>query len=162
MTSPQSEKLHPDDVGLPEQAIRTRRRSRRVARIMLSIFLATAIAGWTLFGSSIFSAMKIKDQPPSLVIIAYAFLIVSSVTLILGLWYLLIAQVERIARMVDADELDSPTIDSLRCHNCGWTIDAPDRFCRHCGKALTQEHPQAPPESPHVPPAPGHHPVPQP
>src|SRR6478672_2907150 len=98
MTPP--EKLHPDDVGLPEPAIRKRRRSRRVARIMLTIFLATAIAGWTLFGSSIFSAIKIREQPPSLAIIAYALLIISSVTLILGLWYLLIAQVERVARMV--------------------------------------------------------------
>jgi hypothetical protein len=131
MTMP---KTHPHDVGLPEPVIRKRQKSRRVARLMLIIAVLTAIAGWSLFGSSIFSAIKIRDQSPSLAIVAYAILIVSSVTLVLGLWYLLLAQVERIARMVDVSEEESGPI--LRCANCGWSHDAPDRFCRHCGKPL--------------------------
>jgi hypothetical protein len=139
MIDPQ--KIHPSDVGLPEPAIRNRQRSRRVARIMLTVCLATAIAGWTLYSWSVSSALRLREQPFNLVIVAYALLIVSSVTLILGLWYLLLAQVERVARMVDAEELE-PVV-ALRCHNCGWTIDAPDRFCRHCGKALLR--PDAPP-----------------
>jgi hypothetical protein len=121
---------------LPEPAIRKRRRSRRVARVMLTVAIATAIAGWGLLSSSIHSAIRIKDQPPSLAIIAYGLLIVSSVTLVLGLWYLLLAQVERLARMVDADELDEGVERPAACANCGWPCDAPDRYCRHCGRPL--------------------------
>jgi len=33
--------------------------------------------------------MRVKDQPPSLVVVAYALLIVSSITLVLGFWYML-------------------------------------------------------------------------
>jgi len=130
-------KPYPSDVGLPEPAVRKRRRSRRLARIMLTIAVLTAAAGWTLFGNSIFNAIKIREQSPSLALVAYGFIITSSVTLVLGLWYLLLAQVERLARMVDAAELDeSAPLPDSRCHNCGWTCDPPDRFCRHCGKSL--------------------------
>lgn len=136
MTS--SEKIHPSDAGLPEPVIRKRRRSRRVARIMLTVCFATAVAGWGLYSWSMSSAVMNREQPFNLVFVAYGLLIVSSVTLILGLWYLLLAQVERVARMVDADELEPPAEVPLRCHNCGWTVDSADRFCRHCGKALNR------------------------
>lgn len=130
-------KIHPHDVGLPEKAVRKRRRSRRLAWIMLSIAVVTAAAGWFLFSTSIFSAVHIKDQPPSLAIVAYALLIVSSATLVLGLWYILLAQVERLARMVDATELEaSPGLAPTVCSQCQHTFDAGDRFCRHCGSAL--------------------------
>src|ERR1041384_6372494 len=128
-----SEKIHPSDLGLPETAIRKRRHSRRLARIMLTIAVATAIVGWGLFGSSIFSAIRIQDQPPSLALVAYGLLIVSSVTLVLGLWYLLLAQVERLARMVEAEPGElSKTVPATHCQNCGWGFDSPDHFCRHC------------------------------
>jgi hypothetical protein len=130
-------KIHPHDVGLPPGVIRKRRRERRLARIMLIIFALTALAGWRIFGQSIFSAVTLKDQSPYQAIIAYGLLIVSSVTLILGLWYLLLAQVERIARMVDVDGGDDGETapgGKKSCPNCGWSLDAPDRFCRHCGK----------------------------
>jgi len=123
------------DVGLSESAIRTRRRSHRLARLMLITALLTAAAGWALFGTSIFSAIRIKEQSPYRAIIAYALLIVSSATLVLGFWYLLLAQVQRIARIVESEEsLAAP--DRPLCPNCGWTRDPPDRFCRHCGKNL--------------------------
>jgi len=126
-------KIHPHDVGLPEGAVRKRRRSRRLARIMLSTALVTAAAGWFLFGTSIFNAVHIKDQPPSLAIVAYALLIISSATLVLGLWYILLAQVERLARMVDTTELGAPP---SVCPQCQHAFDVGDRFCRHCGSAL--------------------------
>ncbi len=132
--------IHPSDLGLPATAIRKRRRSRRLARIMLSIAVATAMAGWALFHSSISSAMHIKDQSPSLAIIAYALLIVSSVTLVLGFWYLLLAQVERLARIVEADELEEPAAPHptavARCSSCHWPCEAADLYCRHCGHAM--------------------------
>jgi hypothetical protein len=145
------EKVHPHDVGLPEPVVRRRRKSRRVARLMLIAAVLTAAAGWPLYYNSIFFAIKIKDQPPSLAIVAYCLLIVSSVTLVLGLWYLLLAQVERVARMVEAPE-DVAASPALRCGNCGWGYDSPDRFCRHCGKPLgasiAAPHPQRPPTGP--------------
>ncbi|HVX85184.1 MAG TPA: zinc ribbon domain-containing protein [Phycisphaerae bacterium] len=127
------QKTHPHDVGLPEPVVRRRRKSRRVAQLMLIIAILTAIPGWSLLGTSIFSAIKIQDQSPALAIVAYALLIISSITLVLGLWYLLLAQVERVARMVESDEDPGAP---LRCQNCGWNHDPPDRFCRHCGKPL--------------------------
>ena len=133
MTAPQ--KIHPHDVGLPEPAIRKRRRSRRVAHIMLTIFLVTALAGWIIFGDAVRSAVRMKSQNPFQAIGAWALLIVSSTTLVLGLWYLLLAQVERIARIVEADEADPDPAHRL-CPNCGWFFDPPDRYCRHCGKPL--------------------------
>ena len=134
-------KVHPHDVGLPEPIIRKRRRSRRLATIMLTIALITAAAGWIIFGNSIFSAIRIREQPPSLAIIAYGFLIISSVTLVLGLWYLLLAQVDRVARMVDAAELDE-AMGELHCPHCRRLYDTGDRFCRHCGVSLNSAPPR--------------------
>lgn len=132
-----AQKVHPHDIGLPEPIIRKRRRSRRLAKIMLSIALVTAGAGWFLFGTSIFNSVHIKDQPASLAIFAYAFLIVSSVTLVLGLWYLLLTQVQRLARMVDAAELDESLGGKARectaCHHRG----GEGNFCSHCGATLS-------------------------
>src|SRR5436853_263637 len=126
-----SEKISPHDVGLPEPVVTRRRRSKRFARIMLITAGLTAVAGWWLFGTTIFSAIKVQEQSPYRVIVAYAILIVSSVTLVLGLWYLLLAQVERVARIVEADE--EKENGRKLCPNCGWNHDSPDRFCRHCG-----------------------------
>jgi hypothetical protein len=111
---------------------------RRVARIMLIVAALTALAGWPLLGRSIFSAIKMTPQSPYEAIVAYGLLIVSSATLVLGLWYLLLAQVERVARIVEADETDdTPQVPGPHlCGNCGWFFDPPDRFCRHCGKSL--------------------------
>jgi hypothetical protein len=132
-----AQKVHPHDIGLPEPIIRKRRRSRRLAKIMLSIALVTAGAGWFLFGTSIFNSVHFKDQPASLAIFAYAFLIISSATLVLGLWYLLLTQVQRLARMVDAAELDESLGGKVRecpaCHHRG----GEGNFCSHCGAALT-------------------------
>ena len=58
--------------------------------IMLAIAAVTAAAGAVLFRASVFHAEHIQEQPASLAIVAYAILIVSSVTLVLGLWYLLL------------------------------------------------------------------------
>jgi|SRR5271154_5680451 len=123
------QKIHPHDVGLPEPAIRKRRRSRRFARIMLTIAVLAAIPGWPLL------LFRMKDQAPYQAIVAYALLIVSSITLVLGLWYLLLAQVERIARIVESDDTDPDPAHRL-CPTCGWFFDPPDRYCRHCGKPL--------------------------
>jgi hypothetical protein len=122
-------KIHPHDIGLPERAIRVRRRSRRAARIMLTIAVLTALPGWPLL------LTHVKSQSPYQAIIAYALLIVASVTLVLGLWYLLLAQVERVARIIESDDTEPDPARRL-CQNCGWFFDAPDRFCRHCGKPL--------------------------
>jgi hypothetical protein len=127
--------MHPHDVGLPEPIVRKRRRNRRVAHIMLTIFAITALIGWPIFGGSILSAQRLKSQSPYQAIIAWALLIVSSTTLVLGLWYLLLAQVERVARIVEADD-GEPGPERRLCPNCGWFFDVPDRFCRHCGKPL--------------------------
>jgi hypothetical protein len=129
-------KVHPHDVGLPEVAVRKRRRSRRLAIIMLVIAGVTATAGAVLFRASVFNAVHIQEQPASLAIVAYAILIVSSVTLVLGLWYLLLAQVERLARMVDAADMPEPMAATTACHQCSGRVDGGDKFCRHCGAAL--------------------------
>src|ERR1035437_1319193 len=128
-------KINPRDEGLPAGAVRKRRRMRRVARIMLIVAVLTALGGWPLLGKSIFSAIRMTPQSPYEAIVAYGLLIVSSATLVLGLWYLLLAQVERVARIVEADEGDKEPAPRL-CGNCGWVYDPPDRFCRHCGEAL--------------------------
>ena len=127
-------KVHPHDVGLTEGAVRKRRRSKRMAKIMISIALVTAGAGWFIFGTSMFDAVHIRDQPFSRAIVAYSLLIVSSATLVLGFWYILLAQVERLARIVDAAELESPP---ALCAQCQHPFDMGDRFCRHCGAALS-------------------------
>jgi len=131
-------KIHPHDVGLPEAAVRKRRRSRRLATIMLAIALITAAGGWFLFVMSLLSAMRVKDQPPSLVVVAYALLIVSSITLVLGFWYMLRAQVERLSRMVDAADLEASGAPGTACPQCQHQVGTGDRFCRHCGRALAQ------------------------
>lgn len=122
-------KTHPHDVGLPETIVRKRRRSHRFARFMLTVAVITAIPGWSLL------LFRFKTQAPYQAILAYGLLVVSSITLVLGLWYLLLAQVDRVARIVESDEGE---IDPARrlCPNCGWFFDPPDRFCRHCGKPL--------------------------
>lgn len=128
--------IHPHDLGLPAAIIRKRRRARYTARWMLFIAGVTAITGWTLYGTSFFFALRWPQRPTDYGVLAgYALLIVSSVTLILGLWSLLLAQVHRIARLVDADEV-TDSLQGDRCGNCGWPHDPPDRFCRHCGKPL--------------------------
>ncbi len=132
-------KIHPHDVGLPAAAIRKRRRSRRLGILMLSIALVTAAAGWILFGTSIFNAIHIKEQSPSLAIFAYGFLIVSSATLVLGFWYLLLTQVERLARMVDAAELDELHQNiAATCDSCGKKVAPTDQFCPQCGAKIHQ------------------------
>jgi Kef-type K+ transport system membrane component KefB len=132
-------KIHPHDVGLPAATIRKRRRSRRLGIIMLSIALVTAGAGWFLFGTSIFNAIHIKAQSPSLAIFAYGFLIVSSVTLVLGLWYLLLTQVERLARIVDAAELEElHDAAAPKCGACHRKLASSDRFCAQCGAEIRE------------------------
>jgi hypothetical protein len=126
--------LHPHDIGLTPPAIRNRRHAHRIARWMLTIAILTAIPGWFIFGASILSAITLKTESPFKAVAAYAILIISSVTLILGLWYLLLAQVSRVARITSLDR--SPDPELTRCNNCGWPCDPPDRFCRHCGKPL--------------------------
>jgi len=132
-------RIHPHDVGLPEPIIRKRRRSRRLGIIMLTIAVFTAIAGWFLFGTSLFNSIHIQDQPASLAIFAYGFLVVSGATLVLGFWYLLLTQVERLARIVDAAELEELTSPaaSLNCVKCHQAMDAAHRFCPHCGAPTT-------------------------
>lgn len=128
--------VHPHDEGLPAPVVRKRRQARHVARWMLTIAVLTAIPGWTLYFVSINSARLAGVDNIARPIIAYGLLITSSITLILGLWYLLLAQVRRIARMVGEDEIENPVTVVPKCPNCGWPRDLPDRFCRHCGKPL--------------------------
>src|SRR6185295_3030742 len=99
-------RVNPHDIGLPEPIVRTRRHSRRMAGIRMVVATTTAAAGWALFGTSIFNAIHIRAEAPSRAIIAYALLVVSGTTLVLGFWYMLLAQVQRIARIVDAQELE--------------------------------------------------------
>lgn len=125
--------LHPHDVGLPASVVRKRKRFRGIAYIMLAVAVLTAVPGWYLYGVSIWGTFHIGRFTTLQAIIAYTLLIVSSITLVLGLWYLLLAQVRRLAHIVDdADE----TSKTHNCPNCGWPYDYPDRFCRHCGKPL--------------------------
>ena len=130
--------IHAHDLGLPAGIIRKRRRARYIAHWMLLVAVLTAITGWTLYGRSFFFALRRPQSPVDYGVMAgYGLLIVSSITLILGLWYLLLAQVHRVARMVEADEGESSS-SPLRCANCGWPHDPADRFCRHCGKPIGQ------------------------
>lgn len=127
---------HPHDLGLPPGTVRKRRRNRSLAYWMLAIAILTAIPGWTLYASSVHDALRIRDQSPYLALLAYALLIVSSITLVLGLWYLLLAQVRRLAHIVGEDEYPADPV-TITCPNCGWPHDPPDRYCRHCGKPLS-------------------------
>ena len=106
---------------------------------MLAIAVLTAVPGWGLYGLAIHLALRRPGQDSGPVVIAaYVLLIVSSITLVLGLWYLLLAQVRRIARMAEVEELEVPEgAAPPLCSNCGWFFDPPDRFCRHCGKPLS-------------------------
>ena len=107
-----------------------------MAGVMLGVAVGTAIVGWGLFGTSIFNAIHIKDEAPSRAIIAYGLLVVSGATLVLGFWYLLLAQVQRIARMVDAQELEEMSATGEVCPSCRRKSTDGDRFCRHCGTSL--------------------------
>jgi hypothetical protein len=129
-------RVNPHDIGLPEPIIRQRRRSRRMAVIMLAVALATAAVGWALFGTSIFNAIHIKEEAPSRALIAYALLIISSATLVLGFWYLLLAQVQRVARIVDAQELEELTHPAAACPKCHLPTSPDHHYCPHCGSGL--------------------------
>jgi len=124
--------IHPHDADLPKAVRRKRDRNRSMARWLLTFAVLCAAPGWGLYALSFRDFMK---QSPFLVIVAYVFLIISSVTLVLGFWYLLLAQVQRLARIAGEEDVDAPQPRPL-CQNCGWFYDAPDRFCRHCGKPL--------------------------
>jgi hypothetical protein len=132
---------HPHDVGLPPQVVRKRHKNRFLAHWMLALAVLTGGPGWVLYYFSVRMAQKspLAEIPTLMVIGAYALLIISTIALILGMWYLLLAQVRRIATMVGEEEVhdaEGHTITNPHCANCGWNYDAPDRFCRHCGKPL--------------------------
>ncbi len=127
--------LHPHDVGLTTRVVRKRKNNRNVAHWMITIAILTAIPGWIIYGRSFFFAVRVKQDSLFMILLAWALLIISSATLVLGLWYILLAQVRRIARIVGEDEFPEAT-PVPRCPNCGWPHDDPDRFCRHCGKPL--------------------------
>ncbi len=129
--------LHPHDIGLPTALVRKRKRFRFIGYLMLALAVVTGVPGWFFYGVSILGAFTISNFTLWQAIVAYSLLIVSSMTLLLGLWYLLLAQMRRLARVVEGGEnADAATPGSppRRCGNCGWPMDAPDRFCRHCGK----------------------------
>ena len=102
---------------------------------------AGAAGGWraVLFRASVFNAVKMQEQPASLAIVAYGILMIFSVTLVLGLWYLLLAQVERLARMVDAADLPESGTPAIACPQCRGRVDGMDKFCRNCGAALPRK-----------------------
>ncbi len=125
--------LHPHDVGLPASVVRKRKHFRRIGYVMLALAVLTAAPGWYLYGVSIWGTFHIGRFTTIQAIVAYSLLIVSSITLVLGLWYLLLAQVRRLAHIVEDTQEASKTHN---CPNCGWPHDYPDRFCRHCGKPL--------------------------
>jgi zinc-ribbon domain len=131
-----TKQVHPHDVGLPRSVVRKRRRFRRIGYIMLLVTLVTAIPGWFYFGASLWNAFSINGVTFIQGVVAYTLLIISSVTLVLGLWYLLLAQVRRVAYMVEGPVESDPPAPPRICQNCGWAHDATDRFCRHCGKPL--------------------------
>lgn len=135
MTDIPRRSTHPHDADLPPRVIRKRRRQRRFARIVIVLAVVFGIGGWVIYATSILNAINIREDSPARVIIAWALLSASSIMLVLGLWYLLLAQVQRIARMVEG-EPDPERGTTPLCPNCGWFLDPPDRFCRHCGKPL--------------------------
>lgn len=136
-----AQRIHPHDEGLPLRTVRARRGHRRVAFWMMLVALLTAVPGWIFFGASLRDAILVRSEDVTVTMIAWAVLAISGITFVLGVWYLLLAHVKRIARMVDSEtpetDQDNPADAANRtCPNCGWPHDAPDRFCRHCGKAL--------------------------
>src|SRR5271155_4943081 len=88
--------VHPHDQGLPRSVVRKRRRFRRIAYIMLLVTIVTAVPGWLFLGASFWSAKSINSMTFIQGAIAYTLLTISSITLVLGLWYLLLAQVRRV------------------------------------------------------------------
>lgn len=135
--------LHPHDIGLPVGVVRKRRRFRNIGYLMLALAVISGLPGWYFYGVSILDAFTISNFTVWQAVAAYSLLIISSITLLLGLWYLLLAQVRRLARVVEGGDMTDapPKVQPLRCGNCGWPMDTPDRFCRHCGKpALTADH----------------------
>jgi len=129
MSNTPQPRTHPHDVGLPAPIVRKRHKYRTIAYWMLGMAALTAIPGWILYFRSF------RPDSPLMVLLAWLLLLLSTITLVLGLWYLLLAQVRRVARIVEDDDTPAdPAV--LRCPNCGWPYDAPDRFCRHCGKPV--------------------------
>ncbi len=104
---------------------------------MLLLAVLTAAPGWILYGVSIWNVFSLKKFTFMQALLAYSLLIVSSIALVLGLWYLLLAQTRRLSRMVEGPyDAASGVSAATRCGNCGWPHDYPDRYCRHCGKPL--------------------------
>ncbi len=132
----QKASVHPHDVGLPPEVVGKRKRFRGIGYVMLLIAVLTAVPGWGIYGVSFLDPYKMHGKPLMQAAVGYSLLIVSSITLVLGLWYLLLAQVRRLARMVEGPVVAEVAPPQPRCGNCGWPCDVPDRFCRHCGKAL--------------------------
>lgn len=131
--------VHPHDEGLPQSVIRKRRRFRRIGYWMLLAAVLSAIPGWFIYVAAVIHPLSSGQNHGILsAVLGYGLLIISSITLVLGLWYLLLAQVRRLARMVEGSA-EGTVVDRLRCANCGWPCEAPDRFCRHCGKPLGPE-----------------------
>lgn len=137
--------VHPHDEGLPQSVILKRKRFRLIGYLMLLIAVLSAAPGWFIYGVSVVNASSVGGNRGDITaIIGYGLLILSSITLVLGLWYLLLAQVRRLARMVEGGgDAGQDRVESSRpiCLNCGWPRDPPDRFCRHCGKPLVELNP---------------------
>jgi hypothetical protein len=117
---------------------------------MLVIAVLTAAPGWALYGVAIWNVFSLRHFTFFHAVVAYGLLIFSSVALVLGLWYLLLAQARRLSIMVDGGAEAAGEKAQARCGNCGWPRDYPDQFCRHCGKplsALPAETPKPPTDS---------------
>ncbi len=128
--------VHPHDEGLPQSVIRKRRRFRHIGYWMLLLAVLSAIPGWFVYGVAVIHPLSSGQSHEIFsAVLGYGLLIISSITLVLGLWYLLLAQVRRLARMVEGGT-EGTVLNPLRCANCGWPCEPPDRFCRHCGKPL--------------------------
>ncbi len=142
--------IHPHDRNLPASVVRKRRRFRRIGYLMLAIAVLTAAPGWALYGVAIWNVFSLRHFTFLHAVVAYGLLIFSSVALVLGLWYLLLAQARRLSIMVDGGTEGGGEKAQARCGNCGWPRDYPDRFCRHCGKPLSAppaETPKSPADS---------------
>jgi hypothetical protein len=131
-----TETIHPHDRNLPASVVRKRRRFRRIGVVLILIAVFTAAPGWSIYGVAIWSVFSLRHFTFIQALLAYGLLIISSVSLVLGLWYLLLAQARRMSRMVEGDSDGLALAAKPLCSNCGWPRDYPDRFCRHCGKPL--------------------------